>query len=394
MVDEWLKMFGKTLDTPVPDAYRIWQQAQKYLSEGNQENANRCERLTYVLHNSHIPNALRMGPDVKFGYGGIGVVIHPSCEIGRGATIGANVTLGGRSGAKRRVTPDGQLKFAPLIEDYAYVATGAKILGGITVGAMSIIGANAVVIEDIPPLSVAAGVPAKVIGKITPENALSKKSTYLSARDMTGEDFVAMVRYYGRDKSLDRLADWGRPVGSHSYNLRRNIIQCPDEPGWPKSFDLNKNFTWKSIDACPAALQKWLHSLIALRALLNHSSRAFHDIITSVNILRAWREENSPTNSAAALAWDYETAAIRAEQVAAIWAFGFQDKWMETVISEHIEIVEAAAAPDMRLKRATALAALGKATGDESMIAEAQQVLSEWGENDTPDYQRLTALVA
>lgn len=80
--------------------------------------------------------------------------------------------------------------------------------------------------------------------------------------------------------------------------------------------------------------------------------------------------------------------------MAAIWAFGFQDKWMETVISEHIEIVEAAAAPDMRLKRATALAALGKATGDESMIAEAQQVLSEWGENDTPDYQRLTALVA
>ncbi|MDX0851123.1 hypothetical protein GOD74_22315 [Sinorhizobium medicae] len=394
MIDAWLRIFGEALDAPVPDAYRIWQQAQKYLAEGNQGSADRCERLTYVLHNSHIPNAVRMGPDVKFGYGGIGVVIHPSSDIGRGATIGANVTLGGRTGAKRRITSDGQFKFAPLIEDYAYIATGAKILGGITVGAMSIIGANAVVIDDIPPLSIAAGVPAKIIGKITPENALSKKSTYLSARAMPGDDFVAMVRYYGRDRSIDCLVDWGRPVGTHSYKLRRNIIQCPEEPGWPKAVDLNKEFTWKSINAWPQALQKWLHSLVTLRALLNHSSRAFHDVKSSVQILRAWREENSPTDSASALAWDYETTAIRAEQVAAIWAFGFQDKWMETVIREHVERINASVPSNMRLKRGTALAALGKATGDESMIAEAQQALSEARGDDTPAYFRLAALVA
>lgn len=51
----------------------------------------------------------------------------------------------------------------PVIEDCVDIGCGAVILGGITVGHDSVIGANAVVLKDIPPYSVAVGVPAKVI---------------------------------------------------------------------------------------------------------------------------------------------------------------------------------------------------------------------------------------
>lgn len=50
------------------------------------------------------------------------------------------------------------------------IGAGAVILGGIIIGSHSIIGANAVVVDDVPPYSVVAGVPAKVIRRITLES--------------------------------------------------------------------------------------------------------------------------------------------------------------------------------------------------------------------------------
>jgi acetyltransferase-like isoleucine patch superfamily enzyme len=61
------------------------------------------------------------------------------------------------------------LRIAPVrIEAWADVGTGAVILPGVTVGRGSIIGAGAVVTRDVPPFSIAAGVPAKVIGRRSP----------------------------------------------------------------------------------------------------------------------------------------------------------------------------------------------------------------------------------
>ncbi|MGA2265625.1 MAG: serine O-acetyltransferase [Phycisphaerae bacterium] len=80
------------------------------------------------------------------------VHIGPDCEIRQG------VTLGGRSG---RVAADGRSK--PILEDNVSVGAGAKILGPITIGSGSTIGANAVVMIDVPADSIAAGVPARVI---------------------------------------------------------------------------------------------------------------------------------------------------------------------------------------------------------------------------------------
>ena len=50
-----------------------------------------------------------------------------------------------------------------LIEKNVWIATGATILGGVTVGENSVVGAGAVVTKDVPPNSFVAGVPAKII---------------------------------------------------------------------------------------------------------------------------------------------------------------------------------------------------------------------------------------
>lgn len=63
------------------------------------------------------------------------------------------------------MTIGGRLKISgvPVIGNDVYIATGAKILGPITIGNNSVVGANAVVIHNVPENTVVAGLPAKVI---------------------------------------------------------------------------------------------------------------------------------------------------------------------------------------------------------------------------------------
>lgn len=84
---------------------------------------------------------------------GMGVVIGETAEIGDDVLMYHGVTLGGRT---RDVG-----KRHPTLRDGVAVGAGAKILGPITVGARSVIGANAVVTKDAPADSVLVGVPAK-----------------------------------------------------------------------------------------------------------------------------------------------------------------------------------------------------------------------------------------
>lgn len=109
--------------------------------------------LIFLIYNSSIPYQAKIGKKTKFGYSGIGVVIHKNCVIGTSCTIGSNVTIGGRSGHKE----------VPIIGKNVYIATGAKVLGPIHVGNNAIIGANAVVIKDVPDSAIVAGIPAKII---------------------------------------------------------------------------------------------------------------------------------------------------------------------------------------------------------------------------------------
>ena len=183
-IDPILEQFDALLGNGIPNAYRIWRAGQKYLAAGDKVTADKYQNLNYLLHNSSIPNSVKIGEGVQFGYGGIGLVIHDSCEIERFAVIGANVTLGGRAGGSR-TSPTGKRIHVPHVCEYAYISVGSVVLGGVTVGALSIVGANSVVTKDVAPLSVVSGAPAREMNRITPENCLRYKSTFLPLRSMS-----------------------------------------------------------------------------------------------------------------------------------------------------------------------------------------------------------------
>ena len=84
---------------------------------------------------------------------GMGVVVGETAEVGDDVMLYHGVTLGGRTrnGGKRH----------PTLGDGVAVGAGAKVLGPITIGAGSVIGANAVVTKDAPADSILVGIPAK-----------------------------------------------------------------------------------------------------------------------------------------------------------------------------------------------------------------------------------------
>lgn len=95
---------------------------------------------------------------------GMGVVIGETAEIGDDVTIYHGVTLGGVSTHKG--------KRHPTIGDGVVIGAGAKILGAITIGSGSRVGANAVVVDEIPPDSVVVGVPGHPVHKEKPSRTL------------------------------------------------------------------------------------------------------------------------------------------------------------------------------------------------------------------------------
>jgi len=86
---------------------------------------------------------------------GMGVVIGETCEIGDNVTVYQGVTLGGTGKEKG--------KRHPTIKDNCLIATGAKVLGSITIGENSKIGAGSVVLKDVPPNSTVVGIPGRVV---------------------------------------------------------------------------------------------------------------------------------------------------------------------------------------------------------------------------------------
>ena len=86
---------------------------------------------------------------------GMGVVIGETCEIGDNVTIYQGVTLGGTGKEKG--------KRHPTVKDNALIATGAKVLGSITIGENSKIGAGSVVLRDVPSNSTVVGIPGRIV---------------------------------------------------------------------------------------------------------------------------------------------------------------------------------------------------------------------------------------
>jgi serine O-acetyltransferase len=134
---------------------------------------------------------IEIHPGAKIGAGlfidhGMGVVIGETAEIGDEVTLYHGVTLGGTSLSKG--------KRHPTLEDRVVVGAGAKILGAITIGADSRIGANAVVVKSVPPNSVVVGVPGQPVSRSRPHTAADAPDlNHTVMPDMIGASVISLM---------------------------------------------------------------------------------------------------------------------------------------------------------------------------------------------------------
>jgi len=132
-----------------------------------------AHRIAHVLHRARVPflplaiaavarsiTGIEIHPAACIGQGffidhGMGVVIGETAEIGDDVTLYQGVTLGGTGFATG--------KRHPTVQDNVTIGSGAKLLGPITVGHGSKIGAGSVVIHDVPPNSTVVGNPGRPV---------------------------------------------------------------------------------------------------------------------------------------------------------------------------------------------------------------------------------------
>lgn len=113
---------------------------------------------------------------------GVGVVIGETAVVGNDVLIYQQVTLGGvsLSHGKRH----------PTVENNAIIGAGAKVLGNITIGEKSRVGANSVVLKDVPPHSTAVGIPARIINC----NTENRKLRHDMLPDVNREIFHYLIK--------------------------------------------------------------------------------------------------------------------------------------------------------------------------------------------------------
>jgi len=145
----------------------------------------------------------------------MGVVIGETAVIGKCVTLYHGVTLGGTSLEKG--------KRHPTLEDEVVVGAGAKILGNITIGAHSRIGANAVVVRSVPPNSVVVGIPGQVVVRSQPA-AEGPDLEHGRLPDTIGESVSALMKRVEEiEKQLNIHNEQARYLGmngdSHPLHL-------------------------------------------------------------------------------------------------------------------------------------------------------------------------------
>ena len=129
-------------------AHRWWQQPGGKLA------------ARVLSHVGRMVTGVEIHPGAVFGRRffvdhGMGVVIGETAEVGDDVMLYHQVTLGGRSNARG--------KRHPTVGDGVTFGAGARVLGPIRIGAGAEIGANAVVVRDVPPGAVVVGIPGRVV---------------------------------------------------------------------------------------------------------------------------------------------------------------------------------------------------------------------------------------
>lgn len=115
-----------------------------------------------VKYGYQIPWQTDIGPGFMIGHYGA-IIVNPNARIGKNC----NITVGVLIGLNHKIDDNGKsIGFEyPVIGDRVSLGNNCKIIGGVTVGTESIIGVCSVVTKDIPPKSIAVGIPAKIISE-------------------------------------------------------------------------------------------------------------------------------------------------------------------------------------------------------------------------------------
>lgn len=135
--------------------------ASRWLNREASAPARRCLRLPLaavrgalrLVLGIHLDPAARIGPGLYIGHSG-GIWVAPGAVLGRNCNLAQGVTLG-IGGTLRRGTPR--------LGDRVWVGPKATLSGPVVVGSGAVIGANSLVVSNVPERGVAVGVPARVV---------------------------------------------------------------------------------------------------------------------------------------------------------------------------------------------------------------------------------------
>ncbi len=116
-----------------------------------------CDRIMEIVHHTSISRGVQLGVGVYFPHGD--AHIHGETTIGDCVIVGVHTGIGLRGS----FFADQMGTRGPTIGAYTRVGTGSCVLGAITIGERAVIGANAVVLDDVPEAATVVGVPARIV---------------------------------------------------------------------------------------------------------------------------------------------------------------------------------------------------------------------------------------
>ena len=156
-----------------------------------------------LLHMGRFLTGIEIHPGAKIGRAffidhGMGVVIGETAEVGDNVTLYHGVTLGGTTWQKG--------KRHPTIGSNVVIGAGAKVLGPVHIGANTRIGANSVVLNDIPPNSIVVGIPGKVVFRVEGERRIALDKEFMP--DPQGRAIASLLERVGELESrLNRVEE-------------------------------------------------------------------------------------------------------------------------------------------------------------------------------------------
>ena len=187
-------------------AHRLWLWNLKFL-------ARLFSQINRFLTGIEIHPGATVGNSFFIDHG-MGVVIGETAEIGDHVLIYHGVTLGGVSLEKK--------KRHPTIGNDVVIAAGAKVLGAITIGDNVRIGANAVVLKDVPPNSTVVGIPGRVV--MRDGKKIEDELTHGRGLDPEGELIQELKR------RLDSLESFEKRFHAKELAKQQSPVENTEDP--------------------------------------------------------------------------------------------------------------------------------------------------------------------